>query len=93
MEDRASMQGPHVAGQGRLAGRHQGHVTVLITDVSQIATEPTNAPRRPTHAATRPSRRVLMFAVGVLMVLTFGRGLFWAVSLPVWTGDEGAHYS
>ena len=31
--------------------------------------------------------------VGILMVLTFGRGLFWVVSVPVWSGDEGAHYA
>jgi hypothetical protein len=27
------------------------------------------------------------------MVLTFVRGLFWVVAFPVWSGDEGAHYS
>jgi hypothetical protein len=27
------------------------------------------------------------------MLLTFCRGLFWVVTFPVWSGDEGAHYS
>jgi hypothetical protein len=39
------------------------------------------------------SRRLLLTGIGVLMALTFARGLFWVVTFPVWYGDEGAQFS
>lgn len=49
------------------------------------------APER--QAPARPGRRLILVGIGVLMALTFVRGLFWVVTFPVWSGDEGAHYS
>jgi 4-amino-4-deoxy-L-arabinose transferase-like glycosyltransferase len=49
------------------------------------------SPRPPSTA--RPGRRLILVGIGVLMALTFVRGLFWVVTFPVWSGDEGAHFS
>jgi hypothetical protein len=67
---------------------------MTTTATPEVVTRPdgllASSRRRP---AAWPSRRVLMVGIGVLMALTFVRGLFWVVAFPVWSGDEGAHYS
>ncbi len=64
-------------------------VTAVAPEVAADHPDPSALQR----ASRGPSRRVMLLGVSVLMILTFGRGLFWVVSFPVWTGDEGAHYS
>jgi hypothetical protein len=65
---------------------------VLISDASETSTKHLRPRTTPLRATRRPSR-ILLVGVGILMALTFCRGLFWVVSFPVWSGDEGAHYS
>ena len=67
-------------------------MAVTVVD-PEVATDRPDPPREPRRAASGPSRRVVLVGVGILMILTFVRGLFWVVSVPVWYGDEGAHYA
>jgi 4-amino-4-deoxy-L-arabinose transferase-like glycosyltransferase len=68
-------------------------VTILTPEGDEIATDRLEPSGAPGPLNRGPSRRVLLFGLGFLMLLTFVRGLFWVVSMPVWYGDEGAQYA
>jgi 4-amino-4-deoxy-L-arabinose transferase-like glycosyltransferase len=59
----------------------------------QIGTLPRDPVAAPGPARRGPSRRLIVLGVAVIMALTLVRGLFWVATFPVWSGDEGAHYS
>jgi 4-amino-4-deoxy-L-arabinose transferase-like glycosyltransferase len=59
----------------------------------QIGTLPRDPVAAPGPAGRGPSRRLIVLGVAVIMALTLVRGLFWVATFPVWSGDEGAHYS
>jgi 4-amino-4-deoxy-L-arabinose transferase-like glycosyltransferase len=66
-------------------------VTSTVAPVESVAFE--MSPRAHRNHGDGPNRRVMFVCIALLMLLTFVRGLFWVVSFPVWSGDEGAHYS